>query len=88
MYYVRIVFLINEGYDFDTEDEFILFESGSVVCGVKIDRRFEKLKFILSYGGFEDRETAEREGNKLFYSVKSVLLKKEFQSISQVVLVY
>ncbi|PLR82553.1 hypothetical protein [Bacillus sp. V33-4] len=76
MYYVRIVFLINEGYDFDTEDEFILFESGSVVCRVKIDRRFEKLKVIMSYGGFEDREIAEIEGNKLFYSVKKSFIKK------------
>lgn len=76
MYYVRIVFLIKEGFDFDNEEKFILFESGNIVCRVKIDRRFDELKVIFSYGGFDHRETAEREGNKLFYSLKKRFVKK------------
>lgn len=76
MYYVRIVFLINGGYDFDSKDEFVQFKSESVICRVKIDRRFEELKVIFSYGEFKDRETAKREGEKLFYSVKKCFVKK------------
>ena len=50
---------------------------------MKIDRRNEKLKVILSYGGFEDRETAEKEGTKLFYSVKKQFIKKGIPINSQ-----
>jgi hypothetical protein len=77
MFYVRVVFfIIGKKYEFDIQDEFILFESESAVCRGKIDRSTEDIKVILSYGGFEDRVTAEKEGNKLFYSVKKLLIKK------------
>lgn len=76
MYYVRIVLFIKKDYDFHIEDEFILFESESIKCNVKIDRRFEDLKVIFTYGGFEDREIAQREGSKLFYNVKKSFVKK------------
>lgn len=76
MYYVRIVFFVIGGYDFHIEDDLTLFKSGSAVCKVKIKRDDEELKVIISYGGFEDRETAEREGNKLFYSVKKQFIKR------------
>ncbi|WP_121663469.1 hypothetical protein [Metabacillus litoralis] len=76
MFYVRVVFLVGKNYDFNIQDEFILFESENAVCRGKIDRRTEDVKVILSYGEFEDRETAEKEGNKLFYSVKKLFIKK------------
>lgn len=75
MYYVRIVFFISKDYDFDIDKESILFESGSTKCIVKIDRNLEELKVMLSYGGFNDREIAEQEGEKLLYNVKKRFIK-------------
>ncbi|MGE6313511.1 hypothetical protein ACQKD6_24205 [Bacillus cereus] len=75
MYYARIVFLISKEYEFDIEKECILFKSGSAICKLKIDDRFEEFKIILSYGGFKDRDIAEKEGNKLLYSVKQRFIK-------------
>ncbi|TCW52958.1 hypothetical protein EC917_11277 [Bacillus thuringiensis] len=76
MHYVRIVFFISKEYDFDIENEYIVFESGSAKCKVAIDRRFEDLKVILSYGGFQDRDVAQKEGDKLLYNIKKRFIKE------------
>ncbi|MCI2254552.1 hypothetical protein L2D08_09250 [Domibacillus sp. PGB-M46] len=77
MYYVRIVFFISKEYDFNIENEFTLFQSGDITCKVEIKRREDTdPKVILSYGGFKDREVAEQEGEKLFYSIKKQFIKE------------
>lgn len=76
MYYVRIVFFIKDDYDLDLDDEIVLFENNGPKCKAKVDRRFEELKVILTYGSFEEESVAEEEGEKLFYSVKKQFIKK------------
>ncbi|USK57706.1 hypothetical protein LIS82_27395 (plasmid) [Cytobacillus solani] len=76
MHYVRIVFFVGGGYDFDINDEQTLFQFGDAVCKVKVKRNNEEIKVIITFGGFEDRESADREGNKLFYNVKKQFTKK------------
>lgn len=76
MYYVRIVFFVTNNYDLDIDEEFNLFRTESIICKVTIDRRFEDVKVIISYGGFKNEEIAVQEGEKLFYSVKNGFIKK------------
>ncbi|TKI57096.1 hypothetical protein E8L90_17395 [Brevibacillus antibioticus] len=76
MYYARLVFFVTNDYDLDIEEEQCLFQTDSIVCKVKIDRRMENVKVIFSYGAFSTEEIAKQEGEKLFYNVKKEFIRR------------
>lgn len=75
MFYVRIVLYTSKEYDFKIEDETTLFSSDEAICKLNIDRRFEYLRIIVTYGGFTKREIAEQEGKILFYNLKKQFIR-------------
>lgn len=78
MYYVRIVFFLEDNYDLEIEgdNEIELFRENNSICKIKVDRRFEKYKVIITYGSFTSESEAKDKGEKLLYSVKTQFIKE------------
>lgn len=76
MYYVRIVFLVTQGTELDITEDQCLLQTDSAAYTIKIDRRFNKEKVIISSSGFNTEEEAFREGKKLVYNIKKTFVKK------------
>lgn len=71
MYYARVVFIV-EKYRFkNVLENNILFRNEEAVCTVKFSGD-EELPYTiaLTYGGFKEEDTAIKEGEKLFRSIK------------------
>jgi len=81
MYFARIVFFLENGHDLKIgesriEEPIELFNSGSKKCTLKIDRRMNKKKVIITYGLFGDEEDAKAKGSNLLDSIKVLFIRQ------------
>lgn len=80
MYFVRIVFWLDDNYCFMnlSEKPVPLFTDGDAECTAHIDTRTNHCKVILEYGGFSSQQEAEEKGINLVRQIKIEMVKREF----------
>ncbi|MEK4529901.1 hypothetical protein NST38_31345 [Paenibacillus sp. FSL H8-0104] len=64
-----------DNYDLDIKGEQILFQTKDAVCKIKVKRELENVQIVYTLGGFDNKEIAFLEGEKLYFNVKKSFIK-------------